>query len=273
LTHFGDGSRVSVGIQGEPGSNSARAVELLLGPTSLECFHTFSELFEAFGQTLEQAVVPLQNSIVGLIGEVADGVLHAPTLSIRSQLTLPIEFVVAVLPGHEKHVKRVLVHPVAAAQCHRFLASTEWELVPCHDTAGSARLVRESKEGSIAALCPPMAAKMYSLEVIRTEVTNSPNSATRFLHIEAKATPPGPDDDRCLLALRPGGSLSQRLAQFAAAGVELLSVTSRPLPSTRFENVLLLDVAKGAQTPEVQRLCAQLGDSLRVLGSFVAGGT
>jgi prephenate dehydratase len=260
---------VAVGIQGERGSNSARAVELLKGPTAaIESFRTFAQVFEALGGGVDEVVVPLQNSIAGLVTEVADGLLNAERLSIRAQIILPIEFVLAVLPGQRPHVRRVLAHPVAAAQCGQFLSSTEWEIVPCHDTAGAARLVRESKEGSIAALCPPTAAQMYALEVAHTGCTDTMHSATRFLLVDAKPPAPGEADDRTLVSLRAGTSAAAAFSRIAAAGLDVVSVHSRPIPSQPFVSTMLLELNCGAQSPAFEALRAALGEALRLLGSF-----
>lgn len=260
---------MAVGIQGERGSNSARAVELLKGATAaIESFRTFGQVFEALGSSVDEAVVPLQNSIAGLVTEVADGLLNATQLSIRGQVILPIEFVLAVLPGHRPHVRRVLAHPVAAAQCRQFLSTTEWEIVPCHDTAGAARLVRESREGSIAALCPPTAALMYELEVAHRGCTDTSHSATRFLLIDAKPVEARDTNDRCLLALSPAISLTAAFSFIASAGVEVIAAHSRPVPSQPFQNVLLVELDCGAASPTFELVRAALGDSMRVLGSF-----
>ncbi len=261
--------RVAVAIQGEPGSNSARAVELLQGPVALECHRTFAALFAAFGRTVQHAVVPWQNSIAGLVTDVADGLLEAPALSIRSELTLAIEFVVAALPGTQP-LKRVLAHPVAAAQCRRFLATQPWEVVTAHDTAGAAREARESGDPTLGALCPPSAAATYQLQVRHEGCTDAATSATRFFALEAQPVVPRADDDRALLALFPQRSLSTALARFAAAQLELVAVHARPIARQPFSDALVLEVSSGGEAV-LAALAPHFGASLRLLGSFRAG--
>jgi prephenate dehydratase len=261
---------VAVAIQGEVGSNSARAVELLQGAVALDCHRTFAALFAAFGHSVHQAVVPWQNSIAGLVTEVADGVLQAPALRIRGEVTLAIEFVVAALPG-DLALRRVLAHPVAAAQCRRFLASQPWEVVTAHDTAGAAREVLEAGDATLGALCPPSAAARYQLQVRHEGCTDAATSATRFFQLEAQATTPQADDDRSLLALGPQPSLSTALAHFGQAGIELLALHARPISASPFANTLLLEVVGGgAET--MAALAPHFGASLRLLASFRVGG-
>src|SRR5262249_42371617 len=159
-------------IQGEEGSNSAVAARELLGPSStLLCCRSFAEAFGAVDSGAAAcAVLPIENTTAGLVQEVWDrllGFTPGPALSASAEARGRISCVAGAL-GAATQVRRVLAHPVAAAQCRRFLTASGYEVLPCHDTAGAARLVREAGDAAVGALCPPSAATTYSLKVVAT---------------------------------------------------------------------------------------------------------
>ncbi len=259
-----------VGIQGEAGSNSARALEALRGAgVTFESHPSFASLFAAFGERLREVVVPLENSLAGVVGEVADGLLRAPRVAVVGSVLLPIEFVVAALPGHRP--RRVLAHPVAAAQCTRALR--EYEVVPCHDTAGAARLVREGGDGAVGALCPPSAAGLYGLEVVVANALDARSSATRFLQLRDESPVASGSHERSWWALREGaGGWAEVVRALVGTEGDVLTLHARPsLDGAVSTRVLLVELAKGALAPSVQRAMAGLGSNARLLGSCSGG--
>lgn len=270
----------SVAIQGEEGSNSAAAARRLVGaePRRIFC-DSFSAVFAALdsGQA-EAAVLPVENTTAGIIQEVWDrllGVTDGVRLAARADAWVQISFVAAGLPGG-RAPRRILAHPVAAAQCRRFLAGSGLEVVPCHDTAGAARIAREQQDSELAALCPPGAADLYGLEVFRADCGDSLRTWTRFLLISPGEPTPRPGDNRCLAALmlanRPG-SLVEALSAFARRNLNLCSLHSRAVPGEPFEYRFRVEIEAGAGDARCaaafDEVAAQ-GARVRLLGSFTA---
>src|SRR6185436_3293826 len=154
-------------IQGENGSNSATAARMLLGDDVQFIYcDSFQSAFDALDSSASDcAVLPVENTTAGLIQPVWDrilGITPGPALAARKEARVRIGFVAAALPGHRSDIRKILAHSVAAAQCHKFLKASGWTIVPCHDTAGAARLVREAGDPTLAALCPLTAARVYA---------------------------------------------------------------------------------------------------------------
>src|SRR5689334_17129180 len=130
-------------IQGEDGSNSATAARTLLGADAPLAFcRRFADVFGLLDEgAAGNAVLPVEHSRAGLVQAVWDrlsGVVAGPPLSARAEARIAIEFVAACLPGATDRVRRILAHPVAAAQCGRFLDGAGLLVVPADDTAGAA---------------------------------------------------------------------------------------------------------------------------------------
>ncbi len=266
-------------IQGEDGSNSATAARRLLGDeTSLLCCDSFQAAFDALdsGQAAN-AVLPIENTTAGLIQPVWDRLLeinHGPPLAARAEARIRIGFVAAALPGNKEKIQRILAHPVAETQCHRFIQGSGWTVVPCHDTAGAARLVREANDPSQAALCPLPAARVHGLEVLHPDCGDSSRTWTRFLLLEHGTAVPGPNDDRSILIFSlkdVPGALVETLACFARQGLNLAAIHSRAVPGLPGQYRFLVELRVGAGDPRNLTALKDLqraATDIRLLGSY-----
>jgi len=266
-------------IQGEDGSNSATATRLLLGnDASFLCCDSFQAAFDALdsGETAN-AVLPIENTTAGLIQPVWDRLLEinpGPVLAACAEARVRIGFVAAGLPGSKDKIRKLLAHPVAELQCHRFIQRSGWTVVPCHDTAGAARLVREANDPTQAALCPLPAARVHGLEVLHPECGDSARTWTRFLLLEHGTAVPNPADDRSILvfSLRDSpGALVEALACFARQGLSLAAIHSRALPGHPGQYRFLLELGVGAADPRNLTALADLkkvATEIRLLGSY-----
>jgi prephenate dehydratase len=227
-----------VAYQGEPGAFSEEAAHALLG----EPLRLLPQLeFAGVGDALrtgaaDRGVIPVENSIHGSVTAAYD-VLASGEFTVLAQVIRPIRLCVAARPGVSlADVRRVISHPVALAQCQRFLRGLEGaDAVATHDTAGAAREVADAGDPSVAALSSRTAAERYGLQVLLEDVQDRPDNQTRFLLIR-RAT----DDDRARLpaggqrllllvdlADAPG-ALVRVLSPLADHGVNLSSIQSRP---------------------------------------------
>jgi Prephenate dehydratase len=155
---------VRVAYQGEPGAFSQTAVGNLLGDgtTTIPC-RSFEEMFEAVGSGgADCCVVPIENSLAGSIHRNYD-LLLASGLSIVGETNLRIVHNLIAPPGTQlSDIRRVYSHPVALAQCGRFLRQhPQMEAVPMHDTAGAVRVVMERRLPDEAGIASEAAARTY----------------------------------------------------------------------------------------------------------------
>src|SRR5579884_3911246 len=81
-------------------------------------------------------------------------------------------------------VRRVLSHPVALAQCERFLGRLAGvEVVAFYDTAGAAAEVARRADPALAAVAGRLAARRYGLAVLAEGIEDEPHNQTRFLFV------------------------------------------------------------------------------------------
>ena len=280
----------SVAYQGEPGAFGEEAVIGYFGadgvtPTPMSTFSAVCAAVE--DGSVDAGVLPLENSLAGTVGDALDALADG-TLSVVGELLLPIRHQLLVLPGVELvNLARVSSHWQALAQCERFLAGREWQIVPAADTAGAARELASIGDPGAAAIASARAAERYGLEIAAADIQDSPHNVTRFAVLvrDAGAGPPvrgplapAPGGEReTLITFETGhrpGDLYRALGSLADAGINLSRIESRPSGSGPWRYRFLVQVVGDADLEPLAGALSALHEhtsSMRVLGSFDVG--
>jgi prephenate dehydratase len=171
-----------IAYQGEPGANSNIAcAEARPDLEPLPC-RTFEDAFDAVknGDAV-QAMIPVENSIAGRVADIHH-LLPDSGLHIIDEHFLPIRFHLMAKKGVELGaVKKAYSHVMGLGQCGKFLKQHKIEAVTSADTAGAAREVSEADDMSIAAIAPKMAASVYGLEILASNIEDHAHNTTRFV--------------------------------------------------------------------------------------------
>jgi prephenate dehydratase len=274
---------VRVAYQGEPGAFSETAARRLVGDdASMIPFRSFEEMFDSIGGgDADCCVAPIENSLAGSIHRNYD-LLLASHLWIFGETNLRITHSLIAPPGTLlTDVRRVYSHPVALAQCGRFLRQhPQMEPVPVHDTAGAVRIIMDRRESGEAAIASEAAAKIYGGEILASTLEDDPQNYTRFFLLappESSVRPlPKPEARRwktsllLQLANKPG-SLYRALGVFALANIDLAKIESRPIEGKPWEYAFYVDIIGNVgDAPTVRALDAvrAAADSMNILGSY-----
>src|SRR6185436_9321031 len=117
-------ARQMVAFQGERGAFSEEAARKLLGDAiDVRPCETFDDVFASVANgEASCAVLPIENSLAGSVLRNYELMANAD-LTIAGEWFLPIRLNLIVRPGAKlSGIRRVSSHPVALAQCHRFIA-------------------------------------------------------------------------------------------------------------------------------------------------------
>lgn len=275
--------KVRVAFQGELGAYSEEAVGLLFGDRAepLPC-REFQEVGSAVDTgTAEYGLLPVENTLVGSVVASYDVLASQQSLVVVGEAIAPIHHCLLGVPGSRlDHIRRVHSHPVALAQCTRFLTShRELEAVAVYDTAGAARDVATAADPTLAAIAGISAAERYGLLVLAENIEDRPDNQTRFLAVAHRdsAVPswftdhnmPGKTALLIETSNEPG-SLVQVLLPFANREINLSKLESRPAgqPWTYRFFVELESNASDPNTAEALAEVRRRASALRVLGSF-----
>jgi chorismate mutase / prephenate dehydratase len=275
-----------VGFQGTEGAYSHLAARRHFGThggdVSYTGFDAFEEMLEAVrAGELDRALLPVENTISGSIPASFD-LLAALELSIVGEEIQEVEHCLLALEDVPlSRIRRVSSHPVALAQCGRFLASLgDTHVEAFTDTAMAARRVRDEGDATQAAIASEEAGRLYGLTVIRRGIADQRENFTRILVVASR---PQPVDLRvpCKTSLifttrHEEGALVNFLTVLAKHHLSMSRLESRPRPHNPWEYLFHLDFEGNISDPlvaEALREMATRTGYLRVLGSYPARNT
>jgi prephenate dehydratase len=247
---------------------------------------SFDDMFAAVvSGAADCAMAPIENTLAGSVIRNYDLLLEHD-LAIVGEVVLRVVLNLIALPGVTlAEVKRVYSHPVALAQCERFLAAhPDLEGVAASDTAGAVKMVVDAGRRDQAAIAGAPAAEAYGAHILLAGIESHAQNFTRFFVLarpdRVKALPvaavPGRERKTSVvfhLRNRPG-TLYRSLAGFAEAGIDLTRIESRPIEGRPWEYSFYVDFIGDRTDPPVQRALdhlAEQADSVRILGSYAKG--
>jgi prephenate dehydratase len=272
-----------VAFQGEHGAFSEDAARKLLGSQAITIpFRKFDDMFDAVstGQA-DSAIVPIENSLAGSVHQNYD-LMMEHELTIVGETYLRIVHNLIASPGVPlSGIRRVYSHPVALAQCGKFLrANKQIEAEAAYDTAGSVRMIMASGSPTDAAIAGHSAAIFYGAKVLAEGIEDNPQNFTRFLLLTRSgsssqlAAPAQTERRKTSIVFRVAntpGALYKALAAFALRDVDLCKIESRPIEGRPWEYSFYLDFEGDQRDVRVDRAIAHLAEmaeSIRVLGSY-----
>ena len=251
-------SSATVACSGAEGSYSQQAVCRLVHFPTIFYFKGFDDVFSAVEKGMcEYGVLPIENSAVGSVTAVYD-LMAQHNFKIVKAMKLRIRHVLLAPPGVKfRDVTEISSHPHALAQCSEFLrANPAIRAIPSTNTAAAAAALASSGRKDVAVIASRECAELYGLDILMDDISNIRSNYTRFICI-SKRTEIYPDADKFSVMMslnhRPG-ALTDVLVKFAAVGVNLTKLESRPVPGSDFEFRFIFDFEASPRDPRVVKM-------------------
>ena len=242
-THTG----LRIAIQGEPGSFSHEAAWKLVNDALIAPFSLSADVFQALSNgEVDAAVIPIENSLAGSVAEHFDLLLTHNVKVDRETLLRIRHNLIGVSGAAIGDIDRVFSHPVALAQCRRFLADhPRMEAYSFYDTAGSVKQLVELRDHHAGAIASAAAAEYYGAQILASDIEDNPENYTRFFLVRrvGEGILDGPANKMSLafsVENRPG-SLVEALSELKAMGTNLTKIESRPVHGKPWEYIFYVD--------------------------------
>ena len=247
------------------------------GDKSVPAVNVTAALDAVRSGTADYAIVPIENSVEGVVARTLDELASGEPLLIIGESILSVSFALMVKPGVKiSEIKRLATHPHAEAQCREYIAKNipGAEVIMTASTAAGAEAV--AKDEADGALAAAVAAKNFNLEVIAEDVGDKQAAVTRFVTVSRPgkiAVPTGSDRTSLVvfIAADHSGALLEILTEFAVRGVNLTFIQSRPNGVELGQYHFIIDVEGHIEDARVgdtlkalYRICADV----RFLGSY-----
>jgi chorismate mutase/prephenate dehydratase len=222
----------------------------------------------------QYAIVPVENSTEGAIGRTLDLLLTTP-LRICAEVVLRVQQNLLAKRTSLKNVRKVYSHAQSLAQCHGWL-SQHLPGVARISVASNAEAARiAAKEAGSVAIGPQIAAERYGLRVLARAIEDDPRNKTRFLVLGTQeAAPSGTDRTSLVMTAhnRPG-AVHDLISPFAAHGVSMTRLESRPARTGQWEYYFYVDIEGHQQDPQVAKALGELkakAPFVKIFGSYPA---
>jgi prephenate dehydratase len=221
------------------------------------------------------ALVPIENSVEGVVARTLDELATGDPLTIASEVTLAVTFAFMTRHGATA-IKRIGTHPHAESQCREYIAKNypHAEIVATNSTSAAAEAV--SKGELDAAIASSAAAVHFGLEIVQDNIGDNDAAVTRFICAQKPGWMPEPTgNDRTSMAvfidIDHAGALLEILQVFAKHDVNLTFIQSRPTGRELGHYHFIIDVeghindtSVGKCVQELREIC----NDIRFLGSY-----
>ncbi|PIP20672.1 MAG: prephenate dehydratase [Candidatus Omnitrophica bacterium CG23_combo_of_CG06-09_8_20_14_all_40_11] len=222
----------------------------------------------------DYGVVPIENSVEGAVSHTLDMFVDSE-LKICSQTILDVTHHLLANCSKNK-IRRVYSNPQVFGQCRIWLQENlaGVETIEVSSTTRAAQIaVKEKYSACIAAL---LAAKVYKLKAVASDIEDSPHNVTRFLIIGKTDVPPtGLDRTSIMFSIKDKvGALHDMLLPFKKYRINLTKIESRPSKKKAWDYYFFVDLNGHQDNPRVKKALLELEDKckfLKVLGSYPLG--
>ena len=228
----------------------------------------------------DEAVVPIENSLEGVVTQTADLLIHHTRLRIAKEIVLAIHHCLLLQPGVARgEVRVVYSHPQALAQCRGFLARhlPRAEPVASLSTAGAVRDMQTSGRPA-AAISSRRAAEIFGAAVADHDVEDEHTNKTRFVVLAPRGTPrSGRDKTSICFDFNEDapGTLHGALGELASRGINMIKIESRPDRRSLGRYIFLIDM-EGHREDRIVREALEgiraRASMFKVLGAYPRAG-
>jgi prephenate dehydratase len=226
--------------------------------------------------------VPIENSIEGTVNAALDVLALESDLLIQREVVINVQLNLLALPGVPMaDMTAVAGFPVAMAQVRSWLQTNlpRAEVIAANSNADAARLVQVKGDRTVAAVSTALAAELYGLEIMASDIEDHPENQTRFVVVARSGIPAPTGHDKstivCFQHADQPGSLLAILQEFAARAVNLTKLESRPTKKGLGHYCFIIDldghIADELVADALRDLKSKLAD-VKFLGSYPAAG-
>ena len=271
--------KTKIAFQGEKGAYSHLAcLEVFPNADAIGC-STFEEAFQlAKDNSNYKIVIPIENSLAGRVADI-HYLIPKYKLQVHAEHFQKVTHNLLGIKGSKiKNIKTVRSHSQAIGQCSKIILENKLKPIISADTAGSAKFISEKKDKSEGAIASDLAAKIYNLDILKSNVEDESGNVTRFFIMGKDSKHPELKNKKyitsCVFKLKSiPAALYKALGGFATNGVNLCKLESFAVKNTFDQVNFYIDIEGHIEDPSLQKALEELGfhtQKLDVLGVYEA---
>ncbi|MGB1044326.1 MAG: prephenate dehydratase [Flavobacteriaceae bacterium] len=268
---------MKIAIQGILGSNHHIVANSYFGEgNELLLCHSFESVVQKLlRDQADMGVMAIENSLAGsIIPNYA--LLYDHNLKVIGEYYQEISHHLMAKEGQRiQDIVEVHSHPMALLQCTNFFKKyPQIKLVEAADTALVAQQIHENNQLGIAAIAPGLAANLYELETLATDIQNLKTNSTRFLIVTKEQGELDTENTNKaslrFLTEHKRGSLAAILNMMSDCRLNLTKIQSLPVIETPWKYAFFVDVTFDdyAYFQKALALIELMAEDAQVLGVY-----
>lgn len=245
-----------IGFPGVIGSFTEEAAIKFFGDDSNRIsYEGFSDIFKGIelGE-IDYGILPIENSSTGAISENLDLLRNYGFYIVGEECIRIDQNLVGIKGARVEDITEIYSHPQGIEQSSDFLRGYQhWKMIPFHNTATSAKLIKDLSDKTKAAIASKRAAKIYGLEIIKECINNQRDNYTRFIIISKELNVVN-DADKVSVVFsleNEAGTLYRLLSHFAENNINMIKIESRPMKDSSWKYFLYVDFEGHIESEEV----------------------
>ncbi len=266
-------------FQGALGAYSHIACQQLFPQSEYIASDTFEQAMELVDKgEADYAVIPVENSNAGRVSDV-HFLLPQTDLTIIGEHFLRVEHQLLALPEAKlEEIEAAASHPQALAQCSEFLKKHQIKALSRIDTAKSCERIVEMQDKTRAAIASKLAAEIYGLKILASNIENDGNNTTRFLIMGKNKTMPENDGSKFVTSLvfkvkNIPAAVYKALGGFATNGVNITKIESYVIGGNFISAQFYVEIEAHPESPAFKLAFEELkfySDNIHFLGTYKA---
>ena len=272
--------KIKVAYQGEKGAYSHLACLNIFPDADAQACKTFDQVFKLAKENSEyKIVIPITNSSTGSIADM-HYLLPKYKLQIHAEHFQKVSHNLLGIKGSKiTDIKIVRSHSQALSQCSKIISKNNLKAIVSADTAGSAKFVSEKKDKNESAIASELAAKIYNLDILESNIEDETGNVTRFLIMGKNSEHPDYLKNKryitsCIFKLKSiPAALYKALGGFATNSVNLCKMESFAVKNTFDQVQFYIEIESHIEDPSLQKALEELGfhtQQLDILGVYDA---
>ena len=261
---------MKVGYLGPRGTFSFETARKYSKTGELKEYSTITEVIHKLKENeVDEAVVPVENSIQGGVTETIDAIIEFDGIFVNKEIITKIE---QNLMANKKYklneIKEIYSHPQAIAQCRKYI-NKELANAKIIQVASTALAAKEIKEKDFCACIANISClEEYKLELLDAGIQDNNSNTTKFWVLSKNENLKGNKMSLIFSTKHKPGALYQVLGIFNEKKINLTKIESRPAKTKLGEYFFLIDLDINEHIDEALKELKCECDYIKIIGRY-----
>lgn len=232
---------------------------------------TIAKIVEIVQKSNDYAILPIENSIEGIVRPTIDSLLDAD-VQINLQTEIEIKHCL-FSKGKKENIKHIISHPQALAQCSKYILNNFDEKIDLIEAKSTAAAANEllSKDDSYSAISSFGIGHDLKYNLIDSNIGDNKDNQTRFVLVSKNGINLANKTRTSIVfnTKNESGALLNILQIFKKYNLNLIYIESRPSKKIFGEYNFFVDIDKGiAEISDALEEVKSASNFFKVIGSY-----